>query len=101
MEYKEQLKDQRWKDRRREILVRDSFRCQKCYHKSHHNHVHHVVYEHGRMAWEYEDEYLITLCQTCHQKEHDTAKSIKDIFKSMRLSGLFWTDIKNKIKIKI
>jgi len=32
--------------------------------------VHHKVYREKRLAWEYEDEDLITLCQSCHEAIH-------------------------------
>lgn len=33
--------------------------------------VHHRYYIIDRMAWEYNQDALITLCQSCHQKEHE------------------------------
>lgn len=36
--------------------------------------VHHKFYIDGRNAWEYEDDALITLCPSCHQKVHDSQK---------------------------
>lgn len=32
--------------------------------------VHHKYYISGKMAWEYKNEALITLCATCHKAEH-------------------------------
>lgn len=67
--YKEQLADSRWLQKKAEILIRDNYTCQKCGAKSHLN-VHHLVYEDGRLAWEYPNEKLITLCEQCHAMEH-------------------------------
>ena len=89
MEYKDKLKCKEWNDRRREILVRDNFMCQKCGHRSTSNHVHHVVYILGVQPWDHPDEYLITLCWVCHNKEHKDETKIKDVIDKMRLSGLF------------
>jgi 5-methylcytosine-specific restriction protein A len=100
-DYEEQRKTKEWRDRRREILVRDRFRCQKCGDRSYHNEVHHICYENDLLYWEYEDHYLITLCRHCHQEEHDIQKRVNKVFKEMRLSGLFWTEIKEKIDLKI
>ena len=32
--------------------------------------VHHKYYSSGRMAWQYKNEALITLCTNCHKEEH-------------------------------
>ena len=34
-------------------------------------HVHHQYYQHGKLAWEYPDEALITLCWHCHERLHN------------------------------
>lgn len=99
MEYKEKLKTKEWRNRRRQILVRDNFKCQRCGHRSIHNDVHHVVYEWGCEPWEYNDEYLITLCRSCHNEEHKDSKHISEVIKSMKLSGMFCHEIKSKMNI--
>jgi 5-methylcytosine-specific restriction endonuclease McrA len=96
MTYKEKLKDRRWRNRRRQILVRDNFKCQICGYRSHHNHVHHLAYIKNTEPWDYPDYYLITLCQYCHENEH----YIENEIKQMRLSGMLWYDIKNKMDIR-
>lgn len=70
MNYKEQLADSRWLQKKAEILIRDNYTCQKCGAKSHLN-VHHKHYESGKLAWEYPDDVLVTLCRDCHENEHD------------------------------
>ena len=70
LNYKEQLADSRWLQKKAEILIRDNYTCQKCGAKSHLN-VHHLSYENGKLAWEYPNEQLITLCKDCHENEHD------------------------------
>lgn len=37
-------------------------------------HVHHTFYQMGKMAWEYPDEALKTLCWGCHERLHKTSK---------------------------
>lgn len=37
-------------------------------------HVHHKYYINRKLAWEYSDDALITLCQTCHQDLHNRIK---------------------------
>lgn len=78
MTYQEQLNDVRWWVRRNEILERDDYCCQDCLRSPRNNisnyiilQVHHFEYIEGRMAWEYEDKYLITLCEECHKKWHN------------------------------
>lgn len=70
MKYKEQLADSRWLQKKTEILIRDNYSCRKCGAKSNLN-VHHLSYEEGKLAWEYQNEKLITLCKKCHEKEHN------------------------------
>lgn len=72
LKYKDQLADARWQQKKYEILQRDNFACQKCGATTNLN-VHHLSYEKGKLAWEYPNENLITLCQDCHEKEHDIA----------------------------
>ena len=67
--YKDQLKDKRWKKLANKIRKRDDYTCQLC--GSHeHLQVHHKKYIKGRLAWEYDEENLITLCSECHKKLH-------------------------------
>lgn len=76
MKYEDQLKTPQWYARRDEILERDDYCCQDCLRSPHKlsRHiklqVHHKEYFDGLMAWEYADEYLITLCRECHAKLH-------------------------------
>jgi hypothetical protein len=69
-EYRLELKDKRWKARRKEIIARDGGACVRCGNKKYLQ-VHHKMYIEGRKAWEYEDEWLETLCRSCHELEHD------------------------------
>lgn len=69
LSYQEQLNSEEWKEKRLLILKRDNFRCVKCGYKGI-LHVHHKLYEKGKMAWEAKDVNLITLCKKCHDIEH-------------------------------
>lgn len=69
MNYADQLNDDRWKLKREQILTRDWNMCQRCM-RSKNLEVHHKKYIKGRMAWEYADWYLITLCGLCHAEIH-------------------------------
>jgi 5-methylcytosine-specific restriction endonuclease McrA len=73
MTYEEQLKDQRWLDLREIILIRDGYMCQHCM-SGKNLQVHHLYYLSGKLAWEYPDSALQTLCKGCHAMEHGIIK---------------------------
>ena len=68
--YSDLLKDPRWQKKRLEILQRDDFRCQSCDDNTSTLHVHHLKYDNDLKPWEYENDDLITLCETCHEAYH-------------------------------
>jgi 5-methylcytosine-specific restriction endonuclease McrA len=70
LSYEEQLQTSDWREKRARIIQRDSYRCVKCLSKKSLE-VHHMYYTEGRMAWDYPDSALITLCGACHQEEHN------------------------------
>lgn len=69
-EYVELLKDPRWDKKRKQILRRDGCQCRKCHIQNVPIHVHHIYYIGTRKPWEAPDQYLISLCKECHDKEH-------------------------------
>lgn len=72
-EYKELLKLPEWQAKRMRILKRDQFICTGCGKKTRLQ-VHHKYYESDKLPWEYPDKALVTLCSTCHKKEHEGRK---------------------------
>lgn len=77
--FKELLFDERWKDKRNEILKRDRHRCVICGSKQElqvHHRVYHFNKETGKFSapWEYDSPLLITLCKSCNQKGHNQFK---------------------------
>lgn len=68
--YSEKLKDPRWQKKRLEILNRDKFKCQSCGNGELTLHVHHTKYIRGNDPWDYKDNFLVTLCELCHDNEH-------------------------------
>jgi 5-methylcytosine-specific restriction endonuclease McrA len=70
-EYRRLLQDPKWKIKAQFIRKRDGHKCQHCGKKSHRLQVHHTIYINGLNPWEYENETLISLCSTCHKKEHN------------------------------
>lgn len=73
MTYEEQLQTPEWRYKRQEIIDRDWGLCNRCL-TSKNLVVHHKYYIDGRMAWEYPNGALITLCQPCHELEHSCNK---------------------------
>jgi hypothetical protein len=85
--YREQLLHPNWQRKRLEILNRDSFRCCACDNDQRTLHVHHKQYVSGRMAWEYPNEELATLCELCHDITHYAADSLKEVFAQLPFAG--------------
>jgi len=81
MKYKEQLQTSAWLRRKYDILFRDNFVCSQCLcdNSECQLEVHHIAYYPNRLAWDYPDYLLVTLCRDCHQKEHDDENIYKPI----------------------
>ncbi len=79
MTYSEKLLDPRWQKKRLEILQRDNFTCQitGCFETTKTLHVHHLDYldsETSEGPWDYPDNYLITVCEDCHNEINERRK---------------------------
>ncbi|MBD1431104.1 MULTISPECIES: HNH endonuclease [Sphingobacterium] len=74
--YGEKLFDPRWIAKRKHILNRDQFKCVHCKRSEVKLHVHHRQYHIIKRLnvhadpWDYADNLLITLCESCHSKGH-------------------------------
>lgn len=91
----ELLLDERWIAKRNKILERDKYHCVQCFPREdlergrdkeffRHEYgedfyqdqcklvVHHKRYLKGRRPWEYDNGYLITLCEGCHDDFHES-----------------------------
>ena len=88
MDYKEQLNTPEWNIKRLQILQRDNYTCQRCG-KSPKKctaeidfilNVHHLKYIPQLMAWEYNEKYLVTLCNFCHEYMHIKLKLLYNVF---------------------
>jgi hypothetical protein len=87
--YSELLKDPRWQRKRLEILQRDNWTCQWCGDKESTLHVHHKDYESGKAPWEYEDSWLMTVCEDCHQVEYESRRVDEQaLIHNLRLAGV-------------
>lgn len=74
--YNEKLFDPRWKEMSKRILDRDNHRCVICGRSEGKLQVHHKRYHFIKQLqchvdpWDYDDKYLITLCESCHRRGH-------------------------------
>ncbi len=68
MSYAESFRDPRWQKKRLKIMERDNFTCRHCRNKEKTLNVHHLRYSGGKKPWEYDDQFLVTLCEGCHEK---------------------------------
>lgn len=73
------LFDERWKEKRNIILARDNGQCVICglnvELQVHHRQYHYVAaLKKFQPPWEYPDNMLITLCNSCHQRGHSKFK---------------------------
>jgi hypothetical protein len=65
--------DPRWIKKRNLIYKRDGYSCVNCKKRKADGAklaVHHLLYIRNREVWEVPDWYLVTLCGSCHKKEH-------------------------------
>lgn len=75
--YFELLKDPRWQKRRLERLEDARWECSNCGDGKSTLHVHHQRYVKGRKPWEYTDQELAVLCESCHSSAHDDKKLLE------------------------
>lgn len=74
--YAEKLFDTRWASKRNAILNRDGNKCVICSKSNGKLQVHHKQYHYIKRLqkhvdpWDYDDKYLITLCESCHNRGH-------------------------------
>lgn len=86
MTYAEKLKDPRWQKKRLLIMQRDNFTCRFCGDNESTLNVHHLSY--SANPWDTPDDELITICEDCHQYEHDNRKNIEDqLISTLRIRG--------------
>jgi hypothetical protein len=75
----EQYKDPRWQKKRLEILARDEYSCKCCCDTETELNVHHRKYIKGKKIWDYDNKYLVTLCNNCHKEVHLTKERINNV----------------------
>ncbi len=71
--YSELLKDPRWQKLRLRVFDRDEWRCRACHSKEKTLHAHHLFYSReAEGPWDYELSDILTLCDDCHENEHQS-----------------------------
>ena len=73
--YNELLSSEPWKRKRDAILERDHNKCCNCGYSRqlqvHHRQYHvHPLTGAKREPWDYDNQYLVTLCEKCHKTGH-------------------------------
>jgi len=77
---KRYLASKEWQDKRKLVLTRDNYTCQHCG-STHNLNVHHMR---GYDLIPFEPiSYLLTLCSTCHTKEHNQTSFPKTLSEYM------------------
>lgn len=66
-----------WQKKRLENLQLANYQCVNCGEKDSQLHVHHKQYFKGRNPWEYENNQLEVLCESCHKEAHKVIDAIK------------------------
>lgn len=93
--YSEKLKNPKWQKKRLEIMERDGWSCQICDNKSKTLNVHHLFYEYGKDPWDYNNHQLVTLCEECHKREHDSKAEVDMVIKAIIKRGFSYLDVIN------
>ena len=105
MTYAEKLKDPRWQRKRLEVMQRDKFACQFCGVTDQTLHVHHIKYFPNRDPWDYPKINLVTLCDACHEAEHNIREGAEaaliEILKYHRFSAVDVLQLGNIITDRI
>jgi hypothetical protein len=89
--YSIKLKDPRWQKKRLKIFERDNWTCQICGSIENSLVAHHLWYFSNKEPWDYNDHYIVTLCEVCHQKETDQMDAANTMI-MFALKQLFYSD---------
>jgi hypothetical protein len=85
--YFELLRHPNWQRKRLEIMQRHEFACEDCGARDKTLNVHHSYYEKDLSPWEYPDESLHCLCESCHEKAQALYNSLKRQLGKLPLSA--------------
>jgi len=79
LSYVELLLTERWRNKRESIVERDRHQCRNCGNTKNlevHHRQYHIDIKTGykREPWDYNNKYLVTLCNQCHDAGHKQYK---------------------------
>lgn len=86
--YAEKLKDPRWQCVRERIIERDKGECKDCGSQEFLQ-VHHCIYADSD-PWGTPDEFLITVCDSCHENRHALMKEVGDAIGKLSARMNIW-----------
>jgi hypothetical protein len=89
MPYRDQLLSPNWQRKRLERLDAAAWACESCEDTSSTLHVHHRRYVKGRMVWEYSDDELQVLCETCHKQHHADRALLDAMLLNVEFGGTY------------
>lgn len=93
-EYSQKLRDPRWQKLRLQVFERDEWTCQRCGDKESTLAVHHKRYQKGLDPWDYPADFLITVCEQCHQWEYQYRREAEELLlQGLRDCNFFVSDI--------
>lgn len=78
-EYRQKLLDPRWQKMRLQVYERDGFKCRSCHSEDRTLHAHHTYYRYGADPWDYPASSIITLCESCHDEEHECMQDVTNM----------------------
>ena len=108
MTYSQKLRDPRWQKKRLQILERDRWACRSCGSSTKNLQVHHVIYRKVD-PWDYPDQALQTLCDSCHEFRQAAMDSMMNDLRMLLMdipnndiafTGHFLTTMAEALRIK-
>lgn len=86
--YVELLRDPRWQKRRLSVLEAAEFKCANCGSATETLHVHHINYTKGAKPWDYPDDKLRCLCESCHENVSLAIPVMRDVMSKLPVEVL-------------
>jgi hypothetical protein len=86
--YSQKLLDPRWQKKRLEVMQAHNFSCEICGDKESTLHIHHKQYLKGYEPWDYHEQQLSCLCESCHEENHSDFDLLLAAGSILPLSGM-------------
>jgi hypothetical protein len=88
----EKYKSPLWQKKRLEVLENADWTCEVCQDSNSQLHVHHKKYFKGRDPWDYENDQLAVLCESCHEDRHNRVDLLSLVCSKLPVDGMKWID---------